>query len=182
MTAVASGFKRFKGIPQSGLQFIKESSPEGIAKKGVVEMTDMPPKTIITVPPSETRQWICGFHFKSLPKVCRTMIKPGVKFFEWLRLKNMRKITLLVAEKRQSSKERSIRRKSLRSSSIVNTQCRLRITVSRRYQASRLRSSRGYFPSHRQTGAVRQRDPDNASGRPRGCHWPRGCGRNRDSG
>ena len=31
---------------------------------------------------SQTRQWVWGFHFKSLPNVCKTIIKPGVKFLD----------------------------------------------------------------------------------------------------
>ena len=35
-----------------------------------------------------------GFHLRSLPKVWRTMIQPGVKFLDLFILKNMWKITL----------------------------------------------------------------------------------------
>ena len=51
---------------------------------------------------------MCGFHFKSLPKVWRTMIKPGVKFMDLFCLKNIRETTLFTAWKRQSSTELAV--------------------------------------------------------------------------
>ena len=67
---------------------------------------------------------MCGFHFRSLPKVWRTMIKPGVKFMDLFCLKNIRETTLFTAWKRQSSRERSSRKKSRSLLSMVKTQCR----------------------------------------------------------
>ena len=81
-------------------------------------------KPLSLYPPSEIRQWICGFHFKSLPKVWRTIIKPGVKSIEWFCLKNMREITLFTEWKRQLSSVLSSKKKCRRFLSIVKTQCR----------------------------------------------------------
>lgn len=38
-----------------------------------------------------------GFHLRSLPKVGRTIMKPGVKFLDLFILWNMRETTLLTA-------------------------------------------------------------------------------------
>ena len=74
-------------------------------------------------PPSEIRQWMWGFHLRSLPNVWSTIIKPGVKFRDLLTLKNIRETTLVTEWNKQSSKLRSFKKKSLRLSSMVNTQC-----------------------------------------------------------
>ena len=76
------------------------------------------------MPPSETRQWIWGFHFKSRPKVWRTRINPGVEHSDLLSLKKARKITLWTASKRSPSSLRFSKKKCLSSESMVKTQCR----------------------------------------------------------
>ena len=50
-------------------------------------------------------------------------MNPGVKASDLFMLKNILKTTLLTAEKRQLSKERSSRKKWRSSSGIVKTQC-----------------------------------------------------------
>ena len=75
-------------------------------------------------PPSEMRQWIWGFHFKSLPKVCRTQIKPGVKDSDWFILWNRRRKVARTASKRRLSKWRSFRKKERSWESMVKTQWR----------------------------------------------------------
>ena len=54
----------------------------------------------------------------------RTQIKPGVKHSDLLSLWNIRRMTLLTAEKRQPRRERSARKKGLSSSAMVKTQWR----------------------------------------------------------
>lgn len=78
----------------------------------------------LPTPPSERRQWIWGFHFRSLPKVCRTQMKPGVKSSDLFCLWNIRETTLLTEEKRQLSRERSLRKKGRSSRAIVKTRWR----------------------------------------------------------
>lgn len=51
-------------------------------------------------------------------------MKPGTKFCDLFILKNMRRITLRTARKRQSRRERSSRKKCRSSSSMVKTQWR----------------------------------------------------------
>ena len=79
---------------------------------------------LLPSPPSETRQCMCGFHFRSRPKVCRTQMNPGVKSWVLFTLWNIRMITLRTAEKRQFRSERSLRKKGRSSSAIVKTQWR----------------------------------------------------------
>ena len=75
------------------------------------------------MPPSEIRQWMWGFHFKSRPKVWRTRMKPGVNFSALLSLWNNRMITLWTASKRRERSFLSSRKKCLSSESMVKTQC-----------------------------------------------------------
>lgn len=78
----------------------------------------------LPTPPSETRQWIWGFHFKSLPKVWRTQMNLGVKSSVLLSLWNNLKIAFWTAVKSKPSKERSSAKKWRSSSSIVKMQWR----------------------------------------------------------
>ena len=84
---------------------------------------------LLPMPPSVIRQWICGFHLRSLPKVCRTQMTPGVKSSDLLSLWNMRKTTLRTAEKRQFKRVRSSRKNCRRFSSMVKTQCRWLVLI-----------------------------------------------------
>lgn len=62
-------------------------------------------------PPSVRRQWIWGFHSRGRPKVWRTQIKPGTKFFDLFREKKSCFMTSETASKRQLSRSRSSRKK-----------------------------------------------------------------------
>ena len=66
---------------------------------------------------------MCGFHSSGRPKVWRTQIKPGTKFFDLFIWKNILEMTLCTAENRQLRRERSSRKKCRSSSSMVKTQC-----------------------------------------------------------
>ena len=66
---------------------------------------------------------MCGFHSSGRPKVWRTQIKPGTKFFDLFIWKNILEMTLCTAENRQLRRERSLRKKCRSSSSMVKTQC-----------------------------------------------------------
>lgn len=120
MVSVTFRFYILKGWSKDRFHFVQESCAESIAEKigrKVVWQWRQNPSSL--KPPSEIRQWIWGFHLRSLPKVCKTIRKPGVKFLDLFICWNMRKTTLLTEWNRQLSRERSLRKKSRRFLSMV---------------------------------------------------------------
>lgn len=61
--------RRYKNLPYT----------ESIVKVSIAKIVDIAPETVIAVTVSKNEAMDMGVHFKSLPKVWRIMIKPGVK-------------------------------------------------------------------------------------------------------
>ena len=62
-------FNLAKRRPEKSRHFVKEDFVESIAQKGIVKMSYGTPRSEVSCTPSEIRAWICGFHFRSRPKV-----------------------------------------------------------------------------------------------------------------
>ena len=124
VVGIDRSLKLFKGIADFGMQFVQKGGLKGVTQEFVVEVFLWRQRREFPTPPSETRQWIWGFHFRSLPKVWRTQINPGVKSSDLLSLWNIRETTLLTEEKRQFKRERSDKNKGRSSLAIVKTQWR----------------------------------------------------------
>ena len=85
-------FKRviviFKRVSDPGFHYIEKCGAERITEESIVKVIDITPETAITVAALRSGSGCEGLHFKSLPKVWRTMIKPGVKYMDLFCLKN----------------------------------------------------------------------------------------------